>query len=96
MKILKPLAIFAALAPASAFAQSDLIATETELDMLRDALVAVGCVVDSEDAAVEVENATGFEEALLEAAVGQLRALHEIEDASEEGGLKYVSGGCSN
>jgi hypothetical protein len=96
MNILKTIALFAAFTPASAFAQSDLIATEGELDALRSALVAVGCVVDSEDAAVAVETDTGFEEALLEAAVGQLRALHEIEDASSEGGLKYVSGGCSN
>mgnify|MGYP000389196035 CR=1 FL=1 len=96
MKIARTLALCAALAPAAAFAQSSLIATEAELDILRDALVAVGCVVDSGATALEVETATGFDAALLEAAVGQLRALHEIEDASTDGGLKYVSGGCSN
>ncbi|WP_212525271.1 hypothetical protein [Actibacterium sp. MT2.3-13A] len=96
MKILKSLVLFAAFAPASAFAQGSLIAAEAELDRLRDALVAVGCVVDTEEAALAVEADTGFDEALLEAAVGQLRALHEIEDASNEGGIKYVSGGCSN
>lgn len=96
MKTLKTLTFIALLSPTSAYAQSDLIATEAELDLLRGALVAVGCVVDNEDVAIAVENATGFEEALLEAAVGQLRALHEIEDASDDGGIKYVSGGCSN
>ncbi|MGC9368918.1 MAG: hypothetical protein ACP5DX_05185 [Paracoccaceae bacterium] len=96
MKIVRTLALFAALAPTAGLAQDSVIASEAELDTMRDALVAVGCVVDTEEAALEVETATGFDDALLEAAVGQLRALHEIEDASSEGGLKYVSGGCSN
>lgn len=68
--------------------------TEEQLDALRSAIATAGCVINNEETATSVENATGFDEDLLLAAVEQLRASEEIVDVPGQGGIKLVSGQC--
>ncbi len=94
MKTLKTLALCAVFTSSAAFADDPIVPTEAELDSMRSAIASVGCVVDTDEAADAVEDATGFNEELLQASVEQLRVYEEIIDATDEGGIKLVSGNC--
>ncbi len=94
MKTLKTVALCAVFASSAAFADDVITPTEAELDSVRSAIASIGCVVDTEESASAVETATGFNEGLLQASVDQLRVYEEIVDASDEGGIKLVSGNC--
>ncbi|WP_372603597.1 hypothetical protein [Actibacterium sp.] len=72
------------------------IPTEEELQTVREALTTVGCTVNSDDLALQVEALTGYDELSLESIVDHLRIYHEIVDASSsEGGITLVSGDCA-
>ncbi|MGC9419493.1 MAG: hypothetical protein ACP5EN_11045 [Rhodovulum sp.] len=93
MKTFKTLAILAALAPVAALAET----SEADLQAVRDAMTAVGCMVNNDTQAASVETATGFDEAKLEEVVADLRALGEIEDQTgNEVGIRLISGDCAN
>jgi len=84
--------------PAMAAAQEEATdVTEAEMEATRQAIADVGCVLHVPDVekAASVEAATGFSEQRLAEIVGQLRVYDEIVDASEEGGIRLVSGGCA-
>jgi len=93
--ILKLVAIAATLAPAMAFGQTATDVTPEQLQVFRDAITAVGCTIDSDASANIVEIQTGYAPDTLAAIVDQLRIYNEIVDASTDGGITYVSGGCS-
>jgi len=82
--------------PAMAAAQEEATdVTEAEMEATRQAIAAAGCVIADPETAASVEAATGFSEQRLAEIVGQLRVYDEIVDASEEGGIRLVSGGCA-
>lgn len=96
MKPLKMLAVLAlTVAPTALWAMNEIIPTDDELAIFRSAIEQAGCVVDNDDTAATVANATGFDAELLEAVVAQLRIYGEIVDAGETGGIKLISGGCA-
>lgn len=81
--------------PALAAAQDAAEVTEAELDTTRAAITDAGCVVADAETAAGVETATGYGAERLAEIVGQLRVYDEIVDASEDGGIRLVSGGCA-
>ncbi|MEX5729489.1 hypothetical protein Ga0609869_002842 [Rhodovulum iodosum] len=93
MKTLKTLALCAVFAPVATIAQA--AATEEQLATVRAAIESAGCVITTDDAAAQVESATGYEEETLRAVVDELRVMGEVGDASEEGGIRLLTGGCA-
>ncbi|ALG89884.1 MAG: hypothetical protein SWN98_03000 [Pseudomonadota bacterium] len=93
---LKIAAFCAALCPVPVFADGDTELTEDQLNAFRAAIVAVGCTINDETTASAVEDATGFDPETLQAVVEQLRVYDEIVDASDEGGITYISGECAS
>lgn len=93
--LIKVTAVVFGLMPLSVSAQ-DWTPSEDDLDALRYVLAEVGCVVTDEVAALAVEEATDYSETELEVMVEQLRIYQEIIDASEDGGIKLVTGACAS
>lgn len=103
-KLAKITAVCIALMPAVAGAQDTTtdgtttevyIPTDDELATFRIAITDVGCTIADEATALQVEVATAYDEATLDAIVQQLRVYNEIVDASEEGGITLVTGDCA-
>ena len=76
-------------------AESTYEPNEAELQLARVAIAEVGCTVDSDAIALQVEAFTGFDEYELGIIVEKLRIYQEIVDASDEGGITLVSGDCA-
>ena len=99
-KLAKITAVCIALMPTFAVAQDTtttevIIPTDEELAAFRTAMTNVGCTIADEETALQVEEATAYDEAMLDAIVQQLRVYNEIVDASEDGGITLVTGDCA-
>ncbi|GAA0288848.1 hypothetical protein [Rhodovulum strictum] len=92
MKPLKTLAILAALSPVSAMAQPAF--TDADLDSFRAAMIAVGCMVNNEQQAAQVESATGFDREKLGLIVVELHARGEVDTQNAQQGVQLLSGEC--
>ncbi|MHC0054040.1 hypothetical protein [Actibacterium sp. D379-3] len=93
--IFKSAAFCLAVLPTAALAQT-YEPTDDELQTFRDAIIEIGCTIDTDARATAVETATGYDEEVLEAIVEKLRIYQEIVDASEQGGITLLSGDCTN
>lgn len=92
--LIKTTAFLIGLSPLALAAQ-DWTPTDDDLATFRVALFNAGCVVNDEESALAVESSTDFSEEELDVMVEQLRIYQEIIDASEDGGIKLVSGACA-
>lgn len=98
MKILKTFcaaALGAALVPMAAVAD-DTAVTATQMQAVRSAIAAVGCVVDTQSAAASVETFTGYDQDRLALIVEALRATGEIVDIDDGEAIRLTSGVCAN
>ncbi|HGG05465.1 MAG TPA: hypothetical protein ENK28_08395 [Aliiroseovarius sp.] len=64
--------------------------TQADLDAFQAAMITQGCVIDSEDKAVAVEDATGFSEDQLSAIVGFLMEAGQMEMNAEAAGIRLL------
>ncbi len=64
--------------------------TQGDLDAFQAAMIAQGCVIDSDDKAVAVEDATGFSEDQLGAIVGYMIEAGQMEMSAEAAGIRLL------
>ena len=64
--------------------------TQADLDAFQAAMITQGCVIDSADKAVAVEDATGFSEDQLSTIVGYLMEVGQMEMSAEAAGIRLL------